>query len=586
MYIEKIDNPNDLKKLNGFEKQALVDEIRTLLIRRMPKTGGHVGPNLGIVEATVALHDVFTMPYDKIVFDVSHQTYTHKILTGRKEAFTDPAHYFDLSGFTSPSESEYDLFTIGHTSTSISLAIGLAKARDMRGTSENIIALIGDGSLSGGQALESLSIAGEMDTNLIIIVNDNGMSIAENHGGIYENLKKLRESEGKYPCNLFRAMNLEYMYVKNGNDLKSVTSALKKVKDTQKPTVIHMVTKKGMGYDFAEKEKEVWHYHQPYDEKSGENLNISKNETYTTITRDYLLNKMKEDSEVTVILAGTPSVVGFWDKERKEAGRQYLDVGIAEEAAISIASGMAKNDGKPIVAIYSSFLQRAFDQLSQDVCINESPITMLVNNASLYGTKDKTHLGIFDIPLISHIPNLIYLAPTNVEEYIAMLEWSINQKKYPTAIRIPVYGMRHAKGRVRKDYSDINKSEIVQKGSDIAIFALGDMMETGENLANEIKEKTGKTPTLINPIYITGLDTQMLENLKKNHRLVITLEDGITDGGYGERVAAYFSTSDMQVKIYGLKKEFLDRYDIDEVLKENKLTPTQITEDIQKILKP
>lgn len=584
MYIEKINSAEDLKKMNSMEKQALVDEIRTLLIHRMPKTGGHVGPNLGMVEPTIALHDVFTMPKDKIVFDVSHQTYTHKIITGRKKAFTNPKHYFDLSGFTSPNESDCDLFTIGHTSTSISLAIGLAKARDQRGGKENVIALIGDGSLSGGQALEALSIAGEMQTNLIIIVNDNGMSIAENHGGIYENLKKLRETKGTYSCNLFRAMNLDYIYVENGNDLESITKVLKKVKDTQKPVVIHMVTQKGLGYAFAEEEKEIWHYHQPYDEKSGKNLNDLSGETYTTITRDYLLNKMKKDKEVTVILAGTPSVIGFWDKERKEAKNQYMDVGIAEEAAVSIASGMAKNDGKPILAIYSSFLQRAFDQLSQDVCINKSPITMIVNNASLYGTRDMTHLGIFDIPLISHIPNLVYLAPTNAEEYIAMLEWSIKQKEYPIAIRMPVKGMRHAKGKVRKDYSEINTSEIIQKGKEIAIYALGGMMELGEELAIEIENELKIKPTLINPIYITGMDEKISEEIRKEHKIIITLEDGIKDGGYGERVATYFGESNLKIKTYGLKKEFLDRYDPKEILKENRMTKEQIIEDIKEII--
>lgn len=584
MYIEKINTPADLKKMTAEEKQALVDEIRTLLIHRMPTTGGHVGPNLGMIEPTVALHDVFTMPYDKIVFDVSHQTYTHKILTERKIAFTDPDHYFDLSGFTSPDESEYDLFTIGHTSTSLSLALGLAKARDMRGSDENVVAIIGDGSLSGGQALESLSIAGELGTNFIMIVNDNGMSIAENHGGLYENLKKLRETKGAYPCNIFKAMNLDYIFVENGNNLKEITEVLKRVKNISKPVVIHMVTQKGMGYDYAEKEKEVWHYHQPYDEKTGKNINNTQIETYTTLTRDYILEKTKKDKEVTVILAGTPSVVGFWDKERKEVGKQYMDVGIAEEAAVSIASGMAKNDGKPLLAIYSSFLQRAFDQLSQDVCINKTPITMLVNNASLYGTRDKTHLGIFDIPLISHIPELVYLAPTNANEYMAMLEWSLENKKFPVAIRMPVGKTKYTKREVRKNYDEINKSEIIQDGNTVAIYALGQMMTKGEELAEEIQKTLGIKATLINPIYITGIDEKIAQKVKEKHKIIITLEDGIKDGGYGERIAAYFSSTDIKVKIYGLAKEFLDRYDIEEILKQNGMTVPQIIQDIKEIL--
>lgn len=585
MYIEKIDSPEDLKKLNIDEMTSLAEEMRKALIKKLSIHGGHFGPNLGMVETTIALHYVFDSPKDKIVFDVSHQSYCHKMLTGRKDAFLYEDKYDDVSGYTNPAESKHDFFDVGHTSTSVSLASGLVKARDLKGEKGNVIAVIGDGSLSGGEALEGLDFASELGTNFIIIVNDNDMSIAENHGGLYKNLKQLRKTDGKCECNLFRSLNLDYKFVKNGNDIASVISALEEVKDIDHPVVVHIVTQKGKGYPIAEKDKENWHWCMPFDIKTGKPKFTSNGEDYGTLTADFLLEKMKKDPTVVAISAAVPTSIGFTEEKRKEAGKQFVDVGIAEEHAVAFASGIASAGGKPVFATHSSFIQRTFDQLSQDLCINNNPATVIVCTASVFGMNDITHLGIYDIPLISNIPNMVYLAPTSKEEYFAMLDWSIEQNDHPVAVRMPCNGVISSGEKVDSDYSDLNKYKITQNGSRIAVIALGDFWQLGENTVKYISENSGIKPTLINPRYITGIDEEMLENLKKEHDIVITLEDGILDGGFGEKIARFYGNSDVKVLNYGLKKEFLDRYSVDEVMKENRLVPQMILEDIQKIIK-
>ncbi|MCI5910170.1 MAG: 1-deoxy-D-xylulose-5-phosphate synthase [Oscillospiraceae bacterium] len=585
MYIEKIDSPEDLKKLNIDEMTSLAEEMRKALIKKLSIHGGHFGPNLGMVETTIALHYVFDSPKDKIVFDVSHQSYCHKMLTGRKDAFLYEDKYDDVSGYTNPAESKHDFFNVGHTSTSVSLASGLVKARDLKGEKGNVIAVIGDGSLSGGEALEGLDFASELGTNFIIIVNDNDMSIAENHGGLYKNLKQLRKTDGKCECNLFRSLNLDYKFVKNGNDIASVISALEEVKDIDHPVVVHIVTQKGKGYPIAEKDKENWHWCMPFDIKTGKPKFTSNGEDYGTLTADFLLEKMKKDPTVVAISAAVPTSIGFTEEKRKEAGKQFVDVGIAEEHAVAFASGIASAGGKPVFATHSSFIQRTFDQLSQDLCINNNPATVIVCTASVFGMNDITHLGIYDIPLISNIPNMVYLAPTSKEEYFAMLDWSIEQNDHPVAVRMPCNGVISSGEKVDTDYSDLNKYKITQKGSKIAVIALGDFYQLGENTVKYISESSEIKPTLINPRYITGIDEEMLENLKKEHDIVITLEDGILDGGFGEKIARFYGNSDVKVLNYGLKKEFLDRYSVDEVMKENRLVPQMILEDIQKIIK-
>lgn len=580
MYIEKINQPTDVKNLNSEQLHILADEMRQALLQKLSKHGGHFGPNLGMVEATIALHYVFNSPTDKIVYDVSHQSYPHKMLTGRKDAFLYEDKYDDVSGYSNPDESDHDFFTIGHTSTSVSLACGLAKGRDLKGDSENIIAVIGDGSLSGGEALEGLDFASELNSNLIIVVNDNDMSIAENHGGLYKNLKQLRDTDGKSECNLFKSMGLDYVFVKDGNDIDSLITAFEQVKDRTYPVVVHICTQKGKGYKIAEENKENWHYCGPFNLETGKSdMSQDGGEDYSSMTADILLKKMKKDKTVVGITSATPTVFGFTEDKRKEAGSQFVDVGIAEETAVALASGIAKNGGKPVYGVYSTFIQRTYDQLSQDLCINNSPATILVYWASVYGMNDVTHLGIYDIPMMSNIPNLVYLAPTTKEEYLAMLDWSIEQNDHPVAIRVPISVVSDGK-KVTKDFSRLNEYEVTQNGSKIAIVALGSFYSVGAKTAEIIENKTGVKPTLINPIYITGTDDKLLEQLKENHDIVITVEDGVLDGGFGEKIARFYGNSDVKVLNYGLKKEFLDRYNPEEIVKANRLTPEQIAEDV------
>ena len=585
MYLENVKSPIDVKKLNKDELKTLAEEMRTALLQKLSIHGGHFGPNFGMVEAIIALHYVFNSPKDKFVFDVSHQTYCHKMLTGRNEAFLYPEHYDDVSGYSNPDESDHDFFTIGHTSTSVSLACGLAKARDVKGDDENIVAVIGDGSLSGGEALEGIDFASELNSNMIIVINDNDMSIAENHGGLYKNLKLLRNTNGKAECNLFKAMGLDYVFVKDGNNIEELISAFNSVKDSKTPVAVHICTEKGKGYALAEKNKESWHWCMPFDIETGKSKFTFEGEDYSSVTASYLLNKMKADKTVATITSATPTVLGFTKDKRDEAGSQFIDVGIAEETAVALASGMAKNGAKPVYGVYSTFVQRTFDQLSQDLCINKNPATIVVYGASIYGMNDVTHLGIYDIPMIANIPEMVYLAPTTKEEYLAMLDWSIEQTDHPVAIRLPGGNMISDGKKVTKDYSKLNTYEVVSEGSEVAIIALGTFFELGKEVAKLVEEKTGVKATVINPVYITGIDKDLLENLKANHKAVITLEDGILDGGFGEKIARFYGNSDVKVINYGYEKKFLDRYDANEIIKLSRLTKEQITEDIENILK-
>lgn len=584
MYIEKINGPEDVKKLTTEEMTAMAGEMRQALLKRASIHGGHFGPNFGMVEATIAMHYVFESPKDKIVYDVSHQTYPHKMLTGRKDAYLFEEHYDDVSGYSNPNESAHDHFTVGHTSTSVSLACGLAKARDLKGEEGNVIAVIGDGSLSGGEALEGLDYAAELDGNLIIVVNDNDMSIAENHGGLYSNLKLLRETNGQAECNLFRAMGLDYCYVDHGNDVADLIAAFEKVKDSKKPVVVHINTLKGKGYTPAEQHKEQWHYSGPFKIETGEPLYVPEEEDFSDITAEYLLKKMKEDPAVVAITSGTPTVLGFTEDKRKEAGKQFVDVGIAEETAVALASGIAANGGKPVYGVYSTFVQRTYDQIAQDLCINNSPATIVTFWGSVYGMNDVTHLGLYDIPMMANIPNLVYLAPTTKEEYLAMFDWSMEQNEYPVAIRLPGGAVVSDGKEVTKDFSKLNKYEVTQKGKKVAVIGLGTFYGLGKEAADAMEAKFGTKPTVINPYYITGVDAELLESLKKDHDVVITLEDGILNGGFGEKIARFYGDSEMKVLNFGLKKEFLDRYDAGEVMKANHLTVEQIVEDVEKLI--
>lgn len=575
MILDRVNTPDDLKKLSFEEMKNLAGEMRELIIKKVNTTGGHMGPNLGIVEATIAMHYVFNSPVDKFVFDVSHQCYPHKILTGRKEGFTNPDKYHVYTGYTAPEESEHDLFKIGHTSTSVSLACGVAKARDLKGEKGNVIALIGDGSLSGGEALEGLDNAGSMDSNIIIIVNDNDMSIAENHGGLYDNLKLLRETNGKAECNFFKSLGFDYYYVSEGNNVEKLVETFEKVKDADHPVVVHIRTVKGCGLDVAEQNKEAFHWIMPGTlDENKEPVEFVEN--YTSLTRQYILDKTKEDKTVIAVNAGTPGVFGFDKEFRNTLGRQYTDVGIAEEHAIAYCSALATCGAKPIFAVMSSFIQRTYDQMSQDLCLNNSPATMLVYWGGISGA-DATHLCTFDIPLVSNIPNMVYLAPTNKEEYLAMLDWSLEQNEHPVAIRVPNVPLVSTGVKDDTDYSILNKFKVVEQGEKVAIVALGNFFELGR----QVKKELGINATLINPRFMTGIDEELLENLKAEHDVVITLEDGELDGGFGEKISRFYANSDMKVLNYGAKKEFTDRVPLDELYKRYRLTKEQIAQDVK-----
>ena len=582
MLLDKINSPEDLKKLTIEELTSLSAEIREGLFNRLTKIGGHFGPNFGFVEATIALHYVFDSPRDKFVFDVSHQSYAHKMLTGRKAGYFDDARFHEDSGYTNPDESAHDFFNIGHTSTSIALALGLAKGRDIKGGNENIIAVIGDGSLSGGEALEALSAAGsELGSNFIIILNDNEIAIAENHGGIYRNLSELRKSGGKSADNMFRAWGLDYVYEENGNDVASLVKTFEKVRGSDHPVVVHIHTQKGKGYRIAEENKEAWHWCVPFDRETGmPKAGGGDGENYYALTRELIMSRAERDKDFVVVTPSMPNSVGLMPDDRAKLGKQYMDVGIAEEAAVAVSSGIAKRGGNPLLVTNMTFLQRAYDQISQDVCINGNPVTMLMNFCSFDGLTDVTHLGIFGLAAFTNIPNLVVLCPTSAEEYEAMFTWSLNQKKHPVLILIPGNEVTHR--AAEKSYDAIDTFKVEQQGEKIAVIALGDFFQKGEDLSRAIKKELGFAPTLINPRFASGIDRNLLEDLKKNHSLVITLEDGIVSGGFGEKIAAFYGTSTMKVKNFGLEKKFYDRYDPAALLEELGMTTAQMVDFARK----
>lgn len=579
MNLLDIHSPSDIKKLTVDELEELASDIRNALLMKLSRHGGHIGPNLGMVEMSIALHYVFDLPTDKIVYDVSHQSYVHKMLTGRMDAFVNPEDYNKVTGFTNPKESPTDVFTIGHTSTGVSLAGGLVKARELTGGKENIIAVVGDGSLSGGEAFEGLDFAATLKSGFIIVVNDNDMSIAENHGGLYGNLRLLRESDGNAPCNYFKALGLDYRYVPYGNDIASLIKAFEDVKDIDHPVVVHVATQKGKGYAPAETYRERFHFGGPFDIPTGNPLSVSEEPDYGTLTAEYMLNLMKQDPTVVAITAGTPGVLGFTPDRREQAGSQFVDVGIAEQEAVALASGIAKGGGKSYFGVVSSFLQRAYDQLSQDLAINGSPAVIGIFYGTICGMNDVTHLGWFDIALVSNIPGIVYLAPTCMEEYMAMLDWAMNQNKYPVAIRVPGCRVVSTGRKYPSDYSDINAYYVAHRGDRVAVIGAGAFFGLGEQVVSQLKDK-GIDATLINPRFLSGLDDQLLLELTKDHNLVVTLEDGVLDGGYGEKVARFYGQTPMRVKCYGMKKEFVDGYDYNEILRANHLTSEQIVNDI------
>ena len=584
MILERINGPADIKKLETNQLNVLAKEMRNALIKKTSACGGHLASNLGIVEITIGLHRVFDAPNDKIIYDVSHQTYCHKMLTGRKDAFLYPDKYEDVCGYSNPNESEYDLFNIGHTSTSISLACGIAKARDLTDGRENVIAVIGDASLDGGQAFEALNYGAEMGSGLIIVVNDNDMSIPENHGILNNRLNALKDNNGNIEDNYFKSLGYEYIFVEDGHDICSVISAFEKVKGTDHPVVVHIRTQKGKGYSFAENNSEKWHWAHPFNVESGEFTSNVPTENYGKIASEFLLNKIKKDPSVVVVAASAPLCIGFNESNRKKAGKQFIDVGIAEQNAISFSTGLVKNGCKPVFATNSTFYQRAYDQIEQEMCISKCAVTMIVTHASVFGHANDTHHGLLDIALLGNIPGLVYLAPTNKEEYIAMMEWSIEQNQTPVAIRVPWTGVNHTNKEVDSDYSR-TKYLINENGSKVAILALGGFYQIGEKAAKLYKQRTGIQPTLINPRFITGIDNNTLDSLSAKHDIVVTIEDGIISGGFGARISQYYSASSTKVMNFGFSMDIPNRYVPTELMEKNHLTPELIVEDILNISK-
>ena len=583
MHLIDVKSPADLKGLSIAELTDLTAQARQALMTKVSERGGHCGPPLGAAEMIMALHYVFNSPIDKIVYDVSHQSYVHKMVTGRALAFLDYNHYDDVTGYTDPTESDHDFFNVGHTSTSISLASGLAMARNLKGDSENIIAIIGDGSLSGGESFEGLDYAATLDSNMIIIVNDNDQSIAENHGGLYRGLRELRETNGESSNNIFKAIGLDYRFVAKGNDLETLINVFQDVKDIDHPIVLHIVTQKGKGYTIAEQNKEKFHWTMPFDLETGKLKAKDNGLTYVGTIANYLMEQTKVDPTVVAICAGTPGGFGFNSEWRKAAGKQYIDVGIAEEHAIAMSSGIAKNGGKPVFNVYSTFLQRTYDQLVQDLCVNNNSAVIMNHQASVYGMNDVTHLGFFDIPMLTSIPNLVYLAPTNNEELLAMTEYAVHQHEHPVAIRVPVGEFISTGVADTTDYSLLNKYEVTRRGEGIALLGLGNFYHLANQVADELA-KVGINVTVVNPKFASGLDEELLKDLKVNHSVVFTLEDGIVEGGWGQRVASFYGLSAMRVKNYGIAKEFHDRYDAAELLQENGVSVEQIVNDSKSML--
>lgn len=575
--LKSIHSPEDIKNLTLEELKDLSEELRANLMKKLSAHGGHVGPNLGVVEATVALHYVFDAPKDKIVFDVSHQSYVHKMLTRRIEAFIDPAHYDDVTGYTCPRESEYDLFEIGHTSTSIALAAGLAKSRDLEGGKENVVAFIGDASLCGGEALEALDFAPTLGSNFIVILNDNQMSIAENHGALYDHLAELRKTNGTAANNIFRALGYQYIYVEEGNDLQALIRAFKAARDTDHAVLVHINTVKGEGLPVAEAHKEEFHYAGPFNLKTGAPLVADESEDYGEIFARHLLIRMQDDPKVVTITAGTPGAIAFTPERRVEAGRQFVDVGICEQAATALCAGLAKGGCRPVFGVMATFIQRSYDQLSQDIAINNLPAVIVDFAGGVWGIPDMTHLGFFDIAMISNIPEFVFLAPVSAEEYLSMLDWAIEQTDHPVLLRTPGGPVVHSDRPVDVDFF---RYDVVEEGEQIAIIGAGSFFGIASEAAS-ILRKQGLNPTLINPRNLSQLDEECLDTLK-GYKTVVTLEDGILDGGFGQKVAAYLGDSPVRVITLGLKKEFLDRYDAAEVIKANGLTPEQVAEAASK----
>ena len=569
--LESINQANDIKKINSQDYEKLAEEIRGFLLQNISKTGGHLASNLGVVELTMALHLFLGFPKDKLVWDVGHQAYTHKVLTGRKDLFSTLRQLDGLCGFPKREESLCDSFDTGHSSTAISAALGLVKARDLSGDNSKVVAVLGDGALTGGMAFEAINNAGRLKSNLIIILNDNNMSISENVGGLANYLAKLRTSSKytdfkenmestlnqlpgfgkplvdglkrskdaiKYfmlPSMFFEDMGLTYIGPIDGHNIEQMMTAFEAASKVKKGVVVHVLTKKGKGYQLAEKYPSHFHGVDPFDVASGQPIRKEKEIAYTKVFSDTMLRLAKADEKVIAITAAMPYGTGLSEFKKKFPDR-FFDVGIAEQHAVTFAAGLAMGGFKPVVAIYSTFLQRAYDQIIHDVCINNLPVVFAIDRAGISGKDGKTHQGTFDLSFLSHIPNLTVLAPKNKFELEEMLSYAISLNA-PVAIRYP-------KGEAYLGFSDVmkpmeyGKSEILMEGKDIAVLAVGSMVKIAQEVAEHFANE-GRTITVVNARFVSPIDKDMLEKLAENHSLIVTLEENVRSGGYGQKVADY-----------------------------------------------
>ncbi|MEY8443286.1 1-deoxy-D-xylulose-5-phosphate synthase [Lactococcus ileimucosae] len=577
--LDKVKIPADIKNLSRSELTELAADIRKAVLNKVSKIGGHTGPNLGVVELTIALHKVFHSPVDKFVWDVSHQTYPHKILTGRKHGFED-GHFHEITGYTSQEESEHDFFTVGHTSTSVANALGLAKARDLTDGQGSIIAVLGDGSLSGGLALEAISNAGAYEHNFILILNDNQMSIAENHGGIYKGLAELRETNGQSPNNMFKAFGLDYKYLAEGNNLDALIALFEEVKDITHPIVLHINTEKGHGYQPAIDMKEAFHWRSPFNLEDGTLKNSRETKNYTRIILDYMEEKVSEGMPLVAVNGGIPMINNLKEFAEKHP-ENYVDAGIAEQYVTTFGGAVAAGGARAMIFHSSTFMQRAYDQFLHDLAINKEPAVVIVKSASISGS-DKTHQGSFAIGMLSNIPDLVYLAPTSEEELIAMLDWSLTQKESPVILQIPEHGVESRPSSL----IDFSKAQydIVRKGTEVAILALGGLFSHGQKVRDAL-EKLDIKATLINPLFVADLDKEILEKLTADHRVFVTIEDGVVDGGFGQKVAGYLGKFGVKTLNYGAAKEFNDSVAMKELYDRYHLTPELMVADILEALK-
>ena len=603
MLLDTIQKANDIKNVNINQYETLASEIREFLISKISVTGGHLGPNLGVVELTMALHLSLDLPKDKIIWDVGHQAYTHKLLTGRKEGFDTLRKYKGLSGFPKHKESECDSFDTGHSSTSISAGLGMVKARDLLGGDETVVAVIGDGSLTGGMAYEALNNAARLDTNYIIILNDNNMSISENVGGMNKYLNKIRIGD-KYlglksrvsnalikampekgdnvvntirnikngikhfviPGTWFEELGLTYLGPVDGHDIPALMRVIEEAKRVKGAVVIHALTTKGNGFSPAEKHPSRFHGAEPFNTENGLPTSPRKNANYTDIFSTVMIKLAERDEKVVAITAAMPDGTGL-KRYRNIYPDRFFDVGIAEQHAVTFAAGLATRGLKPIVAIYSSFLQRAYDQILHDVCIQELPVVFAIDRAGLVGSDGETHQGVFDYSYLGSIPNMHILAPKNKWELSDMMKFAVALGK-PVAVRYP-RGTAYTGLEEHRAPVVLGKSELLYEGSEVAIFAVGSMVKVAEEVRKALLEQ-GITPTVINGRFIKPIDEEAVAEACRSHKLIVTMEDNVISGGYGERVAAFMKEAGFNNDFYpvAVPDRFIEHGSIDQLRQE------------------